>query len=65
MFVHTVGALLVNGHYSCGGAWPGQLTLCMYKEKKVINIKEAKFLIAKFKLFILQYQKYIVLHGSL
>lgn len=38
-WLHTVGALLVNGHYGCRGAWPGQLTLCIGKEEKTINTK--------------------------
>lgn len=46
--VHTVGALLINGHYGCRGAWPGQLTLCIRNKKKQINIKEAQFLFAAF-----------------
>lgn len=51
--VHTVGALLINGHYGCRGAWPGQLTLCIRNKKKQINIKEAQFLFAAF--FFLNY----------
>lgn len=34
----TVGALLVDGHYGCRGAGPGQLTLCVREgEKKMQN----------------------------
>lgn len=33
----TVGALLVDGHYGCRGAGPGQLTLCVREGKKMQN----------------------------
>lgn len=53
LFTHTVGTLLVNGYNSSRGSWPGQLTFCMYKEKRVINIKQDKLLFDNIKLFIL------------
>lgn len=40
--LHTVGTLLVDGHYSSGGAGPGQLTLCRERRKSDLIIAVLK-----------------------